>query len=295
MEIWVLWAMGALTFQSLKIYTQNWMSHRVREVQHVQLLSSICTILLCLAVLSVDVQPVEDIGVIALVGLIAGVGFALGNLLSSRAQRHMPMSMFHSSMRMSMFLPIPVFYFLLNEKLTLNQWTSIFSTLIPLLLIAFFTFEDEKGKEKKKGLPFLVGAILALSALKIIDVIAIKIFSVSPLVFTLISNISAAIFVMVTITVKKERIVISKSLVIFGILFGILNFLSFYMYLKAIEDGLASAVVPFMSLSVFMAISLAEIFPPKVGVKRNTKKSAFISALVAVWVVGVVLLMGLTA
>lgn len=292
MEAWVWWALGALFFQSIKIYAQNWMSLRVSSMQHVQLLSSMSTILLCLLVLAGSTQQVGDLDSAVVIALIAGVGFALGNILSSRAQMFIPMSLFHSSMRMSVFLPIPVFYFLLDEKLTLNQWTGIFSTLIPLLMIAFFTYEDEAGKQNKKGVPFLVGAIFALTALKIIDAVALKIFDISPLIFMLFSNVSASFFVMAMIMVKRERIVIRKNIVLFGMVFGALNFFSIYMYLKAIEEGVASTVLPFMSLSVFLALSMAEIFPPKPGGQRNVKKSMFITSLVTIWIVGVLYFMG---
>ena len=161
MNPWVYWAIGALLFQAAKIYWQNWSARRLSSYQHQQLISSLFTVVLCVLYILFTFEPVGRLGIVAMLAGLAGIGYALGSMMSTAAQRHIPMSTFHSLMRLSVFIPVPVFYFLLGERPTVTQWTGVFSTLVPLLMIALFATEAETHQGRTRMWPESCGKALA--------------------------------------------------------------------------------------------------------------------------------------
>ena len=109
----------------------------------------------------------------------------------------------------------------------------------------------------------------------------------SLVIFTLVSNMSAAIFVMTTIAVKRDRVTVGWRLIKYGSVAGLLNFLSFFMYLKSLEEGVASLIVPFLSLSTFLALSFSEIVPTTADKARNTSRALLVLTLVVIWISGI--------
>jgi drug/metabolite transporter (DMT)-like permease len=275
-EPWVVYALLGLLLAGLKGY---WLYRSARTVgfpQHVHLLSTVVTVGLGMAALWAKPPPVPSSWLFTLC-LLSAVAYTLSSVFSAVAQRLLKFDLFNSMIRLASFLPIAYFYFALEERPTIEQWTGICSSALPVVLLTIVTSSSEGDSDARSGLIPLCGAIVSLSALQIINKLAMAPDSaIEPLLFAVGINILAAPVTMGFILIKRDRAPLSSPLLWAGSIAGLLNITSYVCFLSALRTGPASVILPLNAQHIFISTVLSQTFP--------TRRARIGIGLLAVWV-----------
>ena len=214
--------------------------------------------------------------------VLAGIGYALAGVCNLGAVQHLKLSTFQSASKLSAFLPVLVFHYVLGEPLSSTQTAGILLSSFPIMMLAFVEPQAGAGAENgragdvKKGLFFLTLYIALTSALQIVNVLTVKddvdfSLGVDPILFVMCTNLAACPILIGMIARAGERVVLTPKLIRPGVVAGTLNALAFGTYLIAIELGPASSVVPLYSYNAFVSVALVKAFPaaPTTGGSRR--------------------------
>ena len=185
----------------------------------------------------------------------------------------------------STILTMILAFIFLNEKITINM-------VIGMIGIAIGTYlmiqKKEKAEKIVKGKAWLIYALLSAlfaSLTSILGKVGIENIesNLGTAIRTIVVLVMAWIIVFAT---KKQRGIkkIDKRSLIFLILSGVATGASWLCYYKALQDGLASIVVPIDKLSILVTVLFAYIF-----LKEKLSKKSLLGLILIV--VGTLLLL----
>lgn len=261
---WVAFALLGLVLAGIKGFWLKRTSERIPHHQHVNLLSMIVTIVVGL-VLALLLDPtIPQSGPFIGLVLLAGIAYAVTGVLSSVSQHYVTLSVFNTCMRMAMFPSILFFFVVLGERPSIEQWSGIVGSVVPLVALSVRQSSAHELSQPSKGLVPLLGAMLGLSGQQILNKIAVSprfFFAVDSIVFIVGVNIVSVPVAIGMILAKRERVRLTRDVVRYGMVAGLLNVGSFGCYLQALRLGPATIVVAINAYHVLISSILADTFP----------------------------------
>ena len=185
----------------------------------------------------------------------------------------------------STILTMILAFIFLNEKITINM-------VIGMIGIAIGTYlmiqKKEKAEKIVKGKAWLIYALLSALFASLTSILGkVGIENVESNLGTAIRTIVVLVMAWIIVfATKKQRDIkkIDKRSLIFLILSGIATGASWLCYYKALQDGLASIVVPIDKLSILVTVLFAYIF-----LKEKLSKKSLLGLILIV--VGTLLLL----
>ena len=185
----------------------------------------------------------------------------------------------------STILTMILAFIFLNEKITINM-------VIGMIGIAIGTYlmiqKKEKSEKIVKGKAWLIYALLSALFASLTSILGkVGIENVESNLGTAIRTIVVLVMAWIIVfATKKQRDIkkIDKRSLIFLILSGVATGASWLCYYKALQDGLASIVVPIDKLSILVTVLFAYIF-----LKEKLSKKSLLGLILIV--VGTLLLL----
>ena len=185
----------------------------------------------------------------------------------------------------STILTMILAFIFLNEKITINM-------VIGMIGIAIGTYlmiqKKEKAEKIVKGKAWLIYALLSALFASLTSILGkVGIENVESNLGTAIRTIVVLVMAWIIVfATKQQRDVnkIDKRSLIFLILSGVATGASWLCYYKALQDGLASIVVPIDKLSILVTVLFAYIF-----LKEKLSKKSLLGLILIV--VGTLLLL----
>ena len=185
----------------------------------------------------------------------------------------------------STILTMILAFIFLNEKITINMVIGIIGIAIGTYLMIQ---KKEKAEKIVKGKAWLIYALLSALFASLTSILGkVGIENVESNLGTAIRTIVVLVMAWIIVfATKKQRDVnkIDKRSLIFLILSGVATGASWLCYYKALQDGLASIVVPIDKLSILVTVLFAYIF-----LKEKLSKKSLLGLILIV--VGTLLLL----
>lgn len=185
----------------------------------------------------------------------------------------------------STILTMILAFIFLNEKITINMVIGMIGIAIGTYLMIQKKEKAEKIVKRKAWLIYALLSALFASLTSILGKVGIENVesNLGTAIRTIVVLVMAWIIVFAT---KKQRDVkkIDKRSLIFLILSGVATGASWLCYYKALQDGLASIVVPIDKLSILVTVLFAYIF-----LKEKLSKKSLLGLILIV--VGTLLLL----
>lgn len=185
----------------------------------------------------------------------------------------------------STILTMILAFIFLNEKITINMVIGMIGIAIGTYLMIQKKEKAEKIVKRKAWLIYALLSALFASLTSILGKVGIENVesNLGTAIRTIVVLVMAWIIVFAT---KKQRDIkkIDKRSLIFLILSGIATGASWLCYYKALQDGLASIVVPIDKLSILVTVLFAYIF-----LKEKLSKKSLLGLILIV--VGTLLLL----
>ena len=185
----------------------------------------------------------------------------------------------------STILTMILAFIFLNEKITINMVIGMIGIAIGTYLMIQKKEKSEKIVKRKAWLIYALLSALFASLTSILGKVGIENVesNLGTAIRTIVVLVMAWIIVFAT---KKQRDIkkIDKRSLIFLILSGIATGASWLCYYKALQDGLASIVVPIDKLSILVTVLFAYIF-----LKEKLSKKSLLGLILIV--VGTLLLL----
>ncbi|WP_294399734.1 EamA family transporter [uncultured Clostridium sp.] len=185
----------------------------------------------------------------------------------------------------STILTMILAFIFLNEKITINMVIGMIGIAIGTYLMIQKKEKAEKIVKRKAWLIYALLSALFASLTSILGKIGIENVesNLGTAIRTIVVLVMAWIIVFAT---KKQRDIkkIDKRSLIFLILSGVATGASWLCYYKALQDGLASIVVPIDKLSILVTVLFAYIF-----LKEKLSKKSLLGLILIV--VGTLLLL----
>ena len=185
----------------------------------------------------------------------------------------------------STILTMILAFIFLNEKITINMVIGMIGIAIGTYLMIQKKEKSEKIVKRKAWLIYALLSALFASLTSILGKVGIENVesNLGTAIRTIVVLVMAWIIVFAT---KKQRDVnkIDKRSLIFLILSGVATGASWLCYYKALQDGLASIVVPIDKLSILVTVLFAYIF-----LKEKLSKKSLLGLILIV--VGTLLLL----
>lgn len=185
----------------------------------------------------------------------------------------------------STILTMILAFIFLNEKITINM-------VIGMIGIAIGTYlmiqKKEKAEKIVKGKAWLIYALLSALFASLTSILGkVGIENVESNLGTAIRTIVVLVMAWIIVfATKKQRDIkkLDKRSLIFLILSGVATGASWLCYYKALQDGLASIVVPIDKLSILVTVLFAYIF-----LKEKLSKKSLLGLILII--VGTLLLL----
>lgn len=185
----------------------------------------------------------------------------------------------------STILTMILAFIFLNEKITINMVIGMIGIAIGTYLMIQKKEKSEKIVKRKAWLIYALLSALFASLTSILGKVGIENVesNLGTAIRTIVVLVMAWIIVFAT---KKQRYIkrIDKRSLIFLILSGVATGASWLCYYKALQDGLASIVVPIDKLSILVTVLFAYIF-----LKEKLSKKSLLGLILIV--VGTLLLL----
>lgn len=185
----------------------------------------------------------------------------------------------------STILTMILAFIFLNEKITINMVIGMIGIAIGTYLMIQKKEKSEKIVKRKAWLIYALLSALFASLTSILGKVGIENVesNLGTAIRTIVVLVMAWIIVFAT---KKQRDIkkIDKRSLIFLILSGVATGASWVCYYKALQDGLASIVVPIDKLSILVTVLFAYIF-----LKEKLSKKSLLGLILIV--VGTLLLL----
>lgn len=185
----------------------------------------------------------------------------------------------------STILTMILAFIFLNEKITINMVIGMIGIAIGTYLMIQKKEKSEKIVKRKAWLIYALLSALFASLTSILGKVGIENVesNLGTAIRTIVVLVMAWIIVFAT---KKQRDIkkIDKRSLIFLILSGVATGASWLCYYKALQDGLASIVVPIDKLSILVTVLFAYIF-----LKERLSKKSLLGLILIV--VGTLLLL----
>ena len=185
----------------------------------------------------------------------------------------------------STILTMILAFIFLNEKITINMVIGMIGIAIGTYLMIQKKEKSEKIVKRKAWLIYALLSALCASLTSILGKVGIENVesNLGTAIRTIVVLVMAWIIVFAT---KKQRDIkkIDKRSLIFLILSGVATGASWLCYYKALQDGLASIVVPIDKLSILVTVLFAYIF-----LKEKLSKKSLLGLILIV--VGTLLLL----
>lgn len=185
----------------------------------------------------------------------------------------------------STILTMILAFIFLNEKITINMVIGMIGIAIGTYLMIQKKEKAEKIVKRKAWLIYALLSALFASLTSILGKVGIENVesNLGTAIRTIVVLVMAWIIVFAT---KKQRDIkkIDKRSLIFLILSGVATGVSWLCYYKALQDGLASIVVPIDKLSILVTVLFAYIF-----LKEKLSKKSLLGLILIV--VGTLLLL----
>ena len=185
----------------------------------------------------------------------------------------------------STILTMILAFIFLNEKITINMVIGMIGIAIGTYLMIQKKEKSEKIVKRKSWLIYALLSALFASLTSILGKVGIENVesNLGTAIRTIVVLVMAWIIVFAT---KKQRDIkkIDKRSLIFLILSGVATGASWLCYYKALQDGLASIVVPIDKLSILVTVLFAYIF-----LKEKLSKKSLLGLILIV--VGTLLLL----
>ena len=185
----------------------------------------------------------------------------------------------------STILTMILAFIFLNEKITINMVIGMIGIAIGTYLMIQKKEKAEKIVKRKAWLIYALLSALFASLTSILGKVGIENIesNLGTAIRTIVVLVMAWIIVFAT---KKQRDIkkIDKRSLIFLILSGVATGASWLCYYKALQDGLASIVVPIDKLSILVTVLFAYIF-----LKEKLSKKSLLGLILIV--VGTLLLL----
>ena len=185
----------------------------------------------------------------------------------------------------STILTMILAFIFLNEKITINMVIGMIGIAIGTYLMIQKKEKSEKIIKRKAWLIYALLSALFASLTSILGKVGIENVesNLGTAIRTIVVLVMAWIIVFAT---KKQRDIkkIDKRSLIFLILSGVATGASWLCYYKALQDGLASIVVPIDKLSILVTVLFAYIF-----LKEKLSKKSLLGLILIV--VGTLLLL----
>lgn len=185
----------------------------------------------------------------------------------------------------STILTMILAFIFLNEKITINMVIGMIGIAIGTYLMIQKKEKSEKIVKRKAWLIYALLSALFASLTSILGKVGIE--NVESNLGTAIRTIVVLVMAWIIVfAAKKQRDIknIDKRSLIFLILSGVATGASWLCYYKALQDGLASIVVPIDKLSILVTILFAYIF-----LKEKLSKKSLLGLILIV--VGTLLLL----
>lgn len=185
----------------------------------------------------------------------------------------------------STILTMILAFIFLNEKITINMVIGMIGIAIGTYLMIQKKEKSEKIVKRKAWLIYALLSALFASLTSILGKVAIE--NVESNLGTAIRTIVVLVMAWIIVfAAKKQRDIkkIDKRSLIFLILSGVATGASWLCYYKALQDGLASIVVPIDKLSILVTVLFAYIF-----LKEKLSKKSLLGLILIV--VGTLLLL----
>lgn len=185
----------------------------------------------------------------------------------------------------STILTMILAFIFLNEKITINMVIGMIGIAIGTYLMIQKKEKSEKIVKRKAWLIYALLSALFASLTSILGKVGIE--NVESNLGTAIRTIVVLVMVWIIVfAAKKQRDIkkIDKRSLIFLILSGVATGASWLCYYKALQDGLASIVVPIDKLSILVTVLFAYIF-----LKEKLSKKSLLGLILIV--VGTLLLL----
>ncbi|MFH1822815.1 MAG: EamA family transporter [Patescibacteria group bacterium] len=208
--------------------------------------------------------------VLLLLGLLNSAAFLASTIFKIEGLKYIDTSILYPITRLK---AAPVIFFsliLFKDQLSLNQFIGLIVSIIIMVLLT-----SNNNKEKVEKNKYKKGILLALLALffGVIGSFTSKFGAISTGIFSFMAVSyffnSAFSLLLIKKLEKKDENLNTKGAVTTGLIIGVINFLAFYLFLKALAIGPLSIISSMVGLSFLITIILSVfIYKEKITSRR---------------------------
>lgn len=291
-HLWVYLCVVAMIFTGIRGFQRKHQATAIKHHQHLHLISTITTTLICAVIILIRQPEIpEQYSLFFGLCLINGLGYALAGVCNYGAVKHLKLSTFQSVSKLSAFLPIIVFYFVLGEKVSGVEMIGILLAIFPIMMLTYVepgdSADSKNPKDIWRGTSFLIIYLLVTSAMQIVSVMVVKdnvnySLGADPFLFLMCTNALSLPYAIFMIIKTKEKVELTFPDIKAGISAGVINTISICSLLLAISLGPASIVLPLYAYNSFISITLLKVFPVSKPAPMS-KHSIAILAFLVLW------------
>jgi drug/metabolite transporter (DMT)-like permease len=205
-------------------------------------------------------KPLGKLDTLLLFAFLNSISFVVGTMMHMEALKYLPSSVVYTIIRMNVVIVILFSTHYFNDRFSPFQIAGILTALgVILILTRHLDDRDPSHRAKKRGL-LLVSISLFCGSIASISGKFAALYT-NRMAFMGLSYMIGAIFSFtLTRTQKKGREPQKlKESVIIGLIMGLINFVGFYTFLKALSLGPLSIIVSITSLHFVIAIVLSSL------------------------------------
>ncbi|MFH1728112.1 MAG: EamA family transporter [Pseudomonadota bacterium] len=205
-----------------------------------------------------------DIELILFFALLNSSAFALGAVCKVKALSYIPTSYVFPIGKMNAFLVIILSIVFLGDRPTINQYIGFLFILLMMLILFWDVFDNRKNSNYKNvKLGIMLASVSAIATAGSMFVGKFASTSVTILNYIFVSYSMVAIYTyLIPKFINRNTLLekTSKSVYFYGFAAGLLNFIGYYLVLKAFACGPLSLIQGISATALAIPIFLSIVF-----------------------------------
>jgi len=205
-------------------------------------------------------ESVANLTFLLCIALVNGSAFVLGTVTHIEALKHVPASVAYPIIRLNAVVVIIFSILFFKDRLTLYQAIGIILALTAIFILSRHT-EDENPSPKNTRRGFILVAIALLSGAVASISSKFAALYTNKMAFIAVSYLLGTLFSfgLMKRQEPEEANPNYKDALLIGCIMGLINFVGFYSFLKALSLGPLSIIVSIVGLHFVIAILLAAL------------------------------------
>jgi uncharacterized membrane protein len=205
-------------------------------------------------------EAISNTKMLWLTAALNSASFLVGTITHIEALKHIPASVVYPVIRLNMVIVVIFSLFYFHDRISLYQGVGIALAIAVILILTRDMDDNKTGYGNiRKGLALVSISVMAGSVASISSKLAA--LYANKLAFMALSYFMGACFSLGLTTRLKPGVAGKnrKDALIIGFLMGLINFIGFYAFLKALSVGPLSIIVSIVGMHFVIAVILSAL------------------------------------